>query len=154
MLIHCLCPSRGKHQDRHSGIGLTYAMPLLWHYAHHAVPAQPCDLDPSPGLSFPIWTTLGVYLDPHNHALGGSIISSLSPSFCSRCGHWVSLGSRSQGFPGRLGPAVNGPSATLTLSLWAAEGYAKHTRCPGHLAGSLLCLREAPGPQQHVPHLG
>ena len=129
-------------------------MPLLQHCAHHTVPAQLCDLDPLPGLSFPIWTMLGLYMDPYNHALGGSIISSLTPPFCSRRGHWVSLGSGSQGFPGRLGPAVNGPSATLTLSLWAAEGHAKHTRCPGHLAGPLLCLREAPGPQQHVPYLG
>lgn len=85
------------------------------------------------------------------------MISSWSSPVCSKCGHWVSPGSRSQGLPGRPGPAANGPSALSDLavgSLWAAEGLAEHAGGPGHLAGALPRLRETPGPQQHFPHLG
>lgn len=114
----------------HGGIGLTYvgaprqstmltaqSLPSHVTLIHHLA---------SDSLSGP----RSLYLDPHNHALGGSIISSLSPPFCSRCVHWVSLGSRSQGFPGRLGPAVNGPSATLTLSLGSGRTCKAH-KVPG-----------------------
>lgn len=88
-------------------------------------PAQPRDLDPSPGLQIPYLDHVRSLFGPtctwwlHNFFPESTFLQQMCPLGFSR--------QQEPGFPGRLGPAVNGPSATLTLSLWAAEGHAKHT---------------------------